>query len=318
MAPRKTATSKPIDSVQVVAIALKRVKTKADYDRIVAANTKADLETAWATLNYEEQSRIYSICDAALPPDLQSIADELAACGTLIELKATKATYGDVVVKAAWKLLPQPERDRLTAICKTEVKEPIPEPVKEEPAYQMEPQPESQSKPKTRTLFSIGDDLEKLNELLDEADDDAQQQELISQWLEQLGTERDAKLDNYAALITEMLARAEVRKLEAKRMMELAVADESRARLLKDRLKCFFEAHNLKTIETPRYRLSLAKNGGKAPLILDDSIPATQLPEQFQRVSIEPDTKAIREVLETGQQLTFAQLGERGTSIRIK
>ena len=60
--------------------------------------------------------------------------------------------------------------------------------------YQVEP------KPKSRTLFSIGEDLEKLNELLDESGDDSQQQELISQWFEQLGDERDRKLDNYAAL----------------------------------------------------------------------------------------------------------------------
>jgi len=35
--------------------------------------------------------------------------------------------------------------------------------------------------------------------------------------------------------------------------------------LLKDRLKWFFETHGLKTIERPRYKLQLAKNGGKAP-----------------------------------------------------
>jgi len=178
--------------------------------------------------------------------------------------------------------------------------------------YQVEP------KPKSRTLFSIGEDLEKLNELLDESGDDSQQQELISQWFEQLGDERDRKLDNYAALISEMTARAELRKSEARRLMELAQVDENRAKLLKDRLKAFFEVHSLKTVETARYKLSLAKNGGKQPLILDDSIPVTQLPEQFQRVSVDPDTAAIRSALERGELLEFAQLGERGTSLRIK
>ena len=154
--------------------------------------------------------------------------------------------------------------------------------------------------------------------MLDETDGDTQQQELIAQWFEQLGTERDRKLDGYAALITEMTARAEIRKAEAKRLTELAAADESRARLLKDRLKWFFELHQLKTVQTNRYKLSVAKNGGKAPLILDESVPVTQLPEQFQRVSIDPDTLAIREALERGEKLGFAQLGERGTSLRIK
>lgn len=172
--------------------------------------------------------------------------------------------------------------------------------------------------PKTRTLFAIGDDLEKLNELLDSVADDAQQQELIAQWFETLGEERDKKLDGYAALITEMTARAELRKSEAKRLQQLAAEDENRARLLKDRLKLFFELHELKAVQTSRYKLSLAKNGGRQPLILDESVPVTQLPERFQKVSIDPDATAIRDALERGEKLDFAHLAERGTSLRIK
>lgn len=56
----------------------------------------------------------------------------------------------------------------------------------------------------------------------------------------------------------------------------------------------------------------------KAPLILDDSIPVAQLPEQFQKVSIDADTAAIRAALEAGESLEWARLGERGSSMRIK
>lgn len=133
-----------------------------------------------------------------------------------------------------------------------------------------------------------------------------------------MGQERNRKLDGYAALIGEMAARAEARKSEARRLMELATVDENRARLLKDRLKTFFETHGLTTLDTTRYCLTLVKNGGLAPLILDESIPVAQLPEQFQLVSIDPNTAAIREALERGERLEFAQLGERGSSIRIK
>ncbi len=174
------------------------------------------------------------------------------------------------------------------------------------------------SSAKTRSLFNISDDLEKLNELLDEASDDAEQQELINQWFAQLETERDSKLDSYAALIAEMLARAEVRKAEAKRMMDLVAVDERRAQLLKERLKWFFETHQLKTVETSRYRISISKNGGKAPLILKPGVLPNQLPERFQKVSVEPNTNAIRTALEAGEDLSFATLGERGTSLRIK
>lgn len=176
---------------------------------------------------------------------------------------------------------------------------------------------ETQPAPK-RTLFNISDDLQRLNDLLDEVGDDAQQQELINNWLDSVGEERDRKLDGYAALISEMTTRADVRKAEARRLQELAATDESRARLLKDRLKWFFETHNITKVETPRYRLQLQRNGGRAPLILKDDLSPTQLPEQFQQVSIDPDTVAIREALEAGESLEWAHLGERGTSIRIK
>ena len=187
------------------------------------------------------------------------------------------------------------------------------QPMTETPAaYQVEPQTHR------RSLFNISEDLEKLNTLLDEVGDDAEQQELIQQWFETLGEERDRKLDGYAALISEMQARADVRKAEAKRMQELATTDENRARLLKARLKTFFETHDIKTIETPRYKLTLAKNGGRAPLILDENLAVTSLPEHFQKVSIDADTAAIREALEKGESLEWARLGERGTSMRIK
>ena len=179
------------------------------------------------------------------------------------------------------------------------------------------PNDDLQPQPKLRSLFNISNDLEKLNELLDQVSDDAEQQELINQWFAQLETERDSKLDGYAALIAEMLARSEIRKAEAHRMMDLAAADERKAQLLKERLKWFFETHNLKTIETPRYRISIAKNGGKAPLVLKPELLSNQLPERFQKVSVEPNKTAIRAALEAGENLDFAALGERGSSLRI-
>jgi len=152
--------------------------------------------------------------------------------------------------------------------------------------------------------------LERLNDLLDEVGDDIQQQNLIAQWFEQLGEERDRKLDAYAALITEMTARAAMRKAESQRLPELASSNENQAGL-KERLKWFFEVHNLKDCRDTAYKLQLAKNGGKAPLILDESVPVINF-ERFQKVSIDPNTMAIREaLLERGESLEFAMLGER-------
>ncbi len=68
---------------------------------------------------------------------------------------------------------------------------------------------------KPRTLFDISSDLEKLSELLEGCGGDAQQRELIDNWFEQLGNERDSKLDNYCSLVSQMQVRSQVRKAEA-------------------------------------------------------------------------------------------------------
>jgi hypothetical protein len=145
--------------------------------------------------------------------------------------------------------------------------------------------------------------------------------EELKLWFEELKEERleerDRKLDNYAALIAELNARAEARRHEAKRLTSRAQADESKARSLKSMLQWFFSQHGYSSIETARYRLTLARNGGKAPLCIDEC-PLETLPDEFVKVTREPNTEAIRAALEAGQELEFAWLGERAYSIRIK
>lgn len=78
-----------------------------------------------------------------------------------------------------------------------------------------------------------------------------------------------------------------------------------------------FDAHTLRTVETDRYRITLARNGGKAPLLVDE-VPIENLPAAFVRTTVEVNKEAIREALENGEVLEFARLGERAQSIRIK
>lgn len=170
-----------------------------------------------------------------------------------------------------------------------------------------------------RTLFAISDDLLALDALLEELGGDVTEETTaaaIDDWLGTLGAERDQKLDNYAALIREIEARAEARKTEAHRLAELVRIDTNRAAVLKARLKNFFIVHDLKPIETARFKLSLVNNGGVLPLVVD--LPADDLPEAFQRVKLEVDNDAIRSALDEGEVLPFARYGERGKSLRIK
>ena len=162
------------------------------------------------------------------------------------------------------------------------------------------------------TLIDISTELLALNDALDALDGDSEQQtEELYAWFTELledATEaRNRKLDNYAALITELEARAEIRKQEAKRLADRARVDSNRAASLKMMLQEFFACHDLKSVETARYKLTLASNG----FVLD-------LPDEYLEWSAEPDRAKIRAALEAGEVLTFARLGERGQSMRIK
>ena len=172
------------------------------------------------------------------------------------------------------------------------------------------------------TLIEISKDLIELEAQLDELGSD-DQAAVIEAWLEELHCEKSEemrkKLDNYAALISDLLIRAEARKAEAQRLMQQAKVDQGKADNLKKVLQWFFTEHELKTVETDRYRITLAKNGGKAPIVLDEEYEVASMPDEFVRVAISPDLEAIRSALEAGEKLLeFARLGERGQSIRIK
>ena len=297
-------TASTINPVSIVATALRGVRAASDYQELSANTDKAIFAIAWGNLSEADQARVTRIVNDDKPTNPKVIADELSSCGSEAQLEELKAIHGDVLVKAGWKLLPSQERDRLTAICKSQLKETA-------------TVPETPTTQQKRTLFSIGDDLERLNELLDQTDGDTEQLTLINEWFSTLGEERDRKLDNYASLISEMTARAAIRKAEGQRMVELAASDELRAKQLKDRLKVFFEAHELKTINTQRYRLSLCNNSSR-PLVIDNDIAPKDLPEQYQKVSVEANNTAIRDALKAGEELPFARLGDAGKHIRIK
>jgi len=160
------------------------------------------------------------------------------------------------------------------------------------------------------TLFDI---QQELLELLDKTEDlpPEEAEQLLEEWIETYGKCKK-KLDNYARLITELEARAKLRREEAQRLSKRAQIDENKAQLLRRILLNFFSRIGLKTVETDHHRITLAKNG-KRPLILDEN---ASIPDEF--LLKEPDRALIRSALERGLSLDFARLGEPTYSIRIK
>ena len=168
-----------------------------------------------------------------------------------------------------------------------------------------------------RTLFQINEEILGLNALLDEVEgDDEQQKSILENYATTLQDDLERKLDNICAFASELDARALARKQEAERLLQRSKVDSNKSARLKEMLKWFFASHEMKNFETTRYRITLAINGGKLPLLVDPD----QLLEEFlnQVITYVPDTDRIRGLLEAGQEVPGAMLGERGCSIRIK
>lgn len=175
----------------------------------------------------------------------------------------------------------------------------------------------------TTTLLEIGDErvrhMEALEALLVEIGGDVSDEEVdaaITAWLQEADAPLKEKLDAYGAVIREKELRAAARNAEADRLGGLATVDLNAAKRMKDRLRWFFEAHDLQRMETDRFRFTLASNGGKAPIELAEKDPS-KLPEWARRVKVEPDVEAIRTRLEQGEDLEFARIGIRGKHLRI-
>jgi hypothetical protein len=170
-----------------------------------------------------------------------------------------------------------------------------------------------------QTLFDIGADMIALNNLLDELGGDVSgegEAEEIDKWFAENAEALSEKGDGYGMLIKENAARAAVLKDEAKSLTEQAAAHEGRAGRLKDRLKYFMQEQGMKKLETKRCSFSVCANGGKTPL--DIKVDGEDLPEEFRMVVYQPLTETIREALERGDVLPFAELKERGFHLRVK
>jgi hypothetical protein len=63
--------------------------------------------------------------------------------------------------------------------------------------------------------------------------------------------------------------------------------------------------------------IRIQKNGGKTPLIRDDAVDVSQLPEDVIIVERKPNEERIREYLAAGIPIPFYSLGVVGTHVRI-
>ena len=167
------------------------------------------------------------------------------------------------------------------------------------------------------SLYAIKSEMESiLDAILEGGVDSPEAQDALNAHLEGLDAALEDKADDYAGLVRSLELRRDARKAEAKRIAQLAEADDALADRLKERLKAAMEASGKTKLDTARFKLSVAGNGGKAPL--EVTADAASLPPEFQTVSVTFNRDAISTALEGGAVIPGCTILPRGTSLRIR
>jgi hypothetical protein len=185
-----------------------------------------------------------------------------------------------------------------------------------------------------RSLLDITQDIEALDNLIADVDLSIERAagevtpeidaalKAVDELREGLGVEMETKVDNLAAYIRMLKARAAIRTEEMERLKMRARIDEDNAAWLSDMLKGEMVALQTPKMETRRFKVSVAKNGGKTPLLIPQhlkDVPTDAPPEYVktltQHVLL---TDKMREDLEAGKEIPGVALGERGTHLSIR
>jgi len=163
--------------------------------------------------------------------------------------------------------------------------------------------------PARRSLFKIGEDIEGLHEYLYETFGDVTDEDLndkVDQWLSDLSIEETEKIEQYCYVIRNNETLGNAAESEQKRVKALADRRKALVKLLKDRLKYYFEhvrSPSIKSYETPMFKLLVKGNGGTRALVLDPRTnDQTHLEEHVPAIYIKQiyvlDVEAVRQDLE--------------------
>lgn len=161
-------------------------------------------------------------------------------------------------------------------------------------------------------MLSLYDMTEEWKSVFDMLLDPEIPEDAIFDTIEMIEADMDTKADSYAKIIKSMDGDTALIDEEIKRLQSRKSSISNRKKWLLNQLYETMKATGRTKFKTALFSYNIAKNGGVNPVELTAPVPAEWLKPG------EPDTKKIREYLESGNELDFATLGERGESLRIR
>lgn len=166
------------------------------------------------------------------------------------------------------------------------------------------------------TLYELNVQFQTILEM---AEDDELDPELIAGTLECVEGDIEDKLDSYGVVMNEL--QMDVAKIdqEIKRLTEKKKRINANIDKMKNAVQyTMTEVLHTRKVKGEKFTWAIQKNGGKAPLIIDEGFPVVSMPDKYQDWDVRVDKVALREDLEAGVVLPYARLGERGESLRLK
>lgn len=134
--------------------------------------------------------------------------------------------------------------------------------------------------------------------------------------LQTLDDELEKKADSYAKVMRNNEAMIEAIKEEKKRLNERQKNLENGNNRLKSVLFDAMKETGKTKFKTDLFSFGIQKNGGNAPIVVD--VETSLLPDDLVKIEEAPDLEAIRKYIEETGDVTYAHIGERGESLRIK
>lgn len=165
------------------------------------------------------------------------------------------------------------------------------------------------------TLYELSIQFQTILEMAEDGEIDM---DVVNGSLECVESDIEQKLDSYGVVINELSNDIENIEKEIKRLTERKRTIDNNITRMKGAIKAAMDAIGKKKIQGDKFTWTIAKNGGKRPVVFKEGYNILSIPEQFQDWTVKPDRELIREALENGEELDFATLGERGESLRLK
>lgn len=157
-------------------------------------------------------------------------------------------------------------------------------------------------------IYEISAEYMRLQTALENGED-------VEAALEEIKDKLEVKADNYARVIRNLEAENKARRDEVQRQRDRIASNENTIEWLKANLVGAMRLEDKLKLRTDLFSFVIAKNGGKAPLVLD--VAPEELPEELLKPR-EADKEAIRKYIEETGDLTYGHLEERGESLRIR